>query len=560
MAKRCAPHVLSSGAERACVSSPYGVEVMTLVRQGKGLLSALCSALLLILAFPTFDCAFLAWVALVPLFLALRGRKPLYAGGLSMLTGSCFWLGVCYWTKTAPGFEWFDYLLCGLYVGAHFSLLGLVCSLFTRFPRFPFFLIAPAAWVSVEYLRAHSGFLGVPWALLGHSQYRNLPLIQIASITGVYGVSFVIALVNVAVYEALSAVKRTEGKSGFVVRWRTRLLPSSVAAGVMLALSFAYGLHVLAQPLVGRSVDVTVIQGNIPQRLKWKLEFRRQNLEQQERLTREAVGQRRSALVVWPESAVSGMLPQDLFLLSFFARVLQDLQIPFLVGGDQHPQYGTREFRREKRLNSAFLLLPRLGVSQTYSKMRLLPFGEYLPYRTLFPWPARLTAATGLTNFLPGTEYSIFNLGETRFAALICWESLFPEQVREFVAQGAEFVVNMTNEAWFGDTAAPQQFWMMNVFRAVENRISVVRAANTGVSGFIDPYGRILGKVEEEGKNSFVAGYLTRSIPLAQSPPFYSRHGDVWAYGSLAVTGFFLLLAIGDIQRKARQKPTGNAS
>jgi apolipoprotein N-acyltransferase len=501
---------------------------------------ALLSALLLVLAFPAFDFAFLAWVALVPLFVALRNRTPLRAGGLSVLTGSCFWLGVCYWTKTVPGFAWLDYLLCGLYVGAHFSLLGVVFSLLARYKQLPLFLFVPAAWVSVEYLRAHSGFLGVPWALLGHSQYQHLSLIQIASITGVYGVSFVIAVVNVAVYEALHAVQWIEGKSRFVILW-TRLLPSSVAAGVMLVLSFAYGFRVLAQPLAGRSIDVTVIQGNIPQHLKWKPEFRKQNLEQQVRLTREAVRQGPTALIVWPESAASGTLPQDLFLLSFFSKVILDIQVPLLVGGDQHPRYGTREFRRENRLNSAFLLLPRGGISQSYSKMHLLPFGEYLPYRDVFPWPSRLTAVTGLTNFLPGTEYTLFTLGEARFAALICWESLFPEQVREFVNRGAEFLVNITNEAWFGETAAPYQFWMMNVFRAVENRVAVVRAANTGVSGFIDPYGRILGKVEEEGKDSFVAGYVTKPVPLSQASSFYTLYGDVWAYGNLAGTVLFLL-------------------
>jgi apolipoprotein N-acyltransferase len=238
------------------------------------------------------------------------------------------------------------------------------------------------------------------------------------------------------------------------------------------------------------------------------------------------------------------MLLQDFFLLSFFSKLILDIQVPLLVGGDQHPRYGTREFRREKRLNNAFLLLPHGGIKQSYSKMHLLPFGEYLPYRDIFPWPSRLTSVTGRTNFLPGTEYTIFDLGEARFAAPICWESLFPEQVRQFVHRGAEFIVNITNEGWFGDTAAPHQFWMMNVFRAVENRVSVVRAANTGVSGFIDPYGRILGKVEEQGKDSFVAGCLTKTVPLPQASTFYTLYGDVWAYGNLAVTVLFLFVAI----------------
>jgi apolipoprotein N-acyltransferase len=182
--------------------------------------------------------------------------------------------------------------------------------------------------------------------------------------------------------------------------------------------------------------------------------------------------------------------------------------------------------------------------------MRLLPFGEYLPYRDVLPWPSRLTSLSDRANFLPGTDYTIFDLGEARFGVLICWESLFPEQVRQFVHRGAEFIVNITNEAWFGETAAPYQFWMMNVFRAIENRVSVVRAANTGVSGFIDPYGRMLGKVEEQEKDSFVAGYLTKTVPFPQTSTFYTRYGDVWAYGNLAVTVLFLLVAIVGIKHR----------
>jgi apolipoprotein N-acyltransferase len=304
---------------------------------------------------------------------------------------------------------------------------------------------------------------------------------------------------------------------------------------------------------------VTVIQGNIAQHLKWKPELRKQNLEQQGRLTREAVRQRPAALLVWPESAVPGVLPQELSLLSYFAKMTQEVQVPLLVGGDQRPQYGTREFRRENRLNSAFLVLPRVGIKQSYSKMRLLPFGEYLPYRDILPWPSRLDSPFGVANFLPGTDYTIFDLGEARFGVIICWESLFPEHVREFVNQGAEFIVNISNEGWFGETAAPYQFWMMNVFRAVENRVTLVRAANTGVSGFIDPYGRMLGKVEEQGKDSFVAGYLTKTVPLAQSSTVYLRYGDVWAYCNLAATGLFLFIAMKDIYRRTRQKPTNTA-
>lgn len=529
-------------------SSPSAAAVMTLIIKSKGLFYALWSALLFILTFPAFDFTFLAWIALVPLLITLRGKSLGAAWSLSWLTGTCFWMGLCSWMKVVPGFTWIDYAVCGLYLGAYFGLVGVTVNFVARHTRFPCLLTIPCLWVAVEYLRAHAGFLGVPWALLGHSQYLHLPLIQLASFTGVYGISFLIVMVNVIVSEfILARAGVTPGPQ------QLTLFPSAAVTGALLALSLVYGFRVMAQPSNGETVKVTVVQGNISQDMKWKPELRRHNLDTHISLTREAAHDSPAALIVWPETAVQGFLLQDLFLLHTFSTLVLDINIPLLVGGSQRPKSGAREWRETKRLNSAFLISPRGGVVQSYNKMHLLPFGEYVPYQDVFPWSARIMSIPDITSFLPGEDYTIFTLNRHKFGVLICWESLFPELARQFVNRGAEFFVNITNEAWFGDTAAPYQFFAMNVFRAVENRTAVVRSANTGVSGFIDPYGRLIGKVEEGGDDIFVAGSLTKEIPLARDKTFYTRYGDIWAYLNLAATFWLTTVAFVRRQRHRRR-------
>lgn len=448
----------------------------------------------------------------------------------------------CAWMKEVPGCTWFDFIVAGLYLGASCGLFGMLLTYVWRRTRFPLLLTAPFLWVAVEYLRAHAGFLGVPWALLGHSQYRNLPFIQVADMTGVYGLSFLIVVVNVAVYEVLCLVKSDRHEDEFAAV-RTRFRVSSVVAGMLVLFTYSYGAFALRVPAISQSVSVSVVQGNIPQHEKWQYQLRDQHLQHHLRLTRQAVAEGTSDLIIWPESSTQGFLPQDFYLLNFFAVAVQELKVPLLIGGTQHLKAGTPKSLRNRRLNSAFLISPADGMSQSYDKVHLLPFGEYLPYPESFFWPTRVRENGSMANFVPGEDMTVFALGRNRFGVLLCWESLFPELARQLVKKGAQFLINMTNEAWFGDTAAPQQFFMMNVFRAVENRIAVVRCANSGISGFIDPHGRVLGQVEEEGKNTFVAGYLTTTIPLASASSFYGQHGDLWAYVNIAMTFVLLVLA-----------------
>jgi apolipoprotein N-acyltransferase len=188
------------------------------------------------------------------------------------------------------------------------------------------------------------------------------------------------------------------------------------------------------------------------------------------------------------------------------------------------------------------MISPEGKIMGRYNKIHLVPFAEYIPYKDLFPWPSRFISKA--SNFIAGTEYTIFNLDGAKFGTLICWESVYPELVRQFIKNGANFMVNITNEVLLGDTAAPYQIAAIGVFRAVENRISVVRCANNGISCFIDPIGKIIGRVHDSNnKDIFVEGYLTEEIPLSQRRTFYTMFGDVFVYMNLFMAVFLIGLS-----------------
>ena len=500
---------------------------------------ALLSALLLTPAFPKFDLEFLAWVALVPLFIALKDQNLKTAFGLSFLTGICFLMGIFYWMHVINDFTWIHFILLGFYFGSYFGLFGLALNLISRRTGISSIFTAPLIWVSMEYLRSHAGFLGLPWALSGHSQYLNLPLIQISSFTGVYGVSFLIVMVNAALSEAI--VSWQGGKWTSTQYWSTVVKPAIVPI-VLVGATLIYGLSVISERSDRETITISVIQANIPQNIRWQPGLRELNLQKHLRLSKEAAARSQASLIVWPETAVQGSLTQEPILLKIFSTLAKEAQSHLLIGVSVRPKFGPRELRMKNRFNSAFLVSPSGGIVGQYNKIHLLPFGEYLPYKDFLPWPSSFALEAG--NVMAGKEFTLFKLNNVKFGVAICWESIFPDLFRQFVKNGATFMVNITNEAWFEKTAAPYQFMAMNVFRAVENRVSIARSANTGISGFIDPYGRVIGKVSNGTQDIFVEGYLTMAIPVSEQRTFYTNHGDVFAYANLVATFFALVVSL----------------
>ncbi|MBM4300467.1 MAG: apolipoprotein N-acyltransferase [Deltaproteobacteria bacterium] len=513
---------------------------------------SLASALLLIPAFPRFEAAYLAWIGLVPLLAAIRRSGPASAGALAYLAGISFFMGIFSWINVIPGFTRTDFLLLGVYLGSYWGLFGLALSFLTRRGGLSPVLAAPVIWVSLEYLRSHAGFLALPWALLGQSQYQVLPVIQMAAFTGVYGISFVIVLVNALLSEILLAL--VAGSRGSPSRREMRLLPYALATLGAATVALFHGFWALSAQPAGEGIRTCLIQGNIPQDLKWENQYRTMILEKYCRLTTQAAQADRPALMVWPESAVPGAFLQDSQATHSVLALAQSIRTHLLLGSAQRPKLGEPNWVLTHRYNSVFLISPEGAITGYHHKIYLLPFAEYLPYREAWPWPQRLAAHAG--DFIPGQNYTIFELNGIKFGVAVCWENIFPDLVRQFVARGAEFIVNVTNEAWFEDTAAPHQFVMMSVFRAVENRVTVARAANTGISCVIDPWGRISGIVADRGKCLFVEGFLTRTLPRRQQTSFYTRYGEVFSYLTMVI--FFSLLLLVIFKRVYRKADHGH--
>jgi apolipoprotein N-acyltransferase len=364
-------------------------------------------------------------------------------------------------------------------------------------------LIAAPVWVTFGYLRSNLSFLAFPWVLLGHTQYLNLPLIQMASLTGVHGVSFVIMLANEAIADLIAHWVEKNRR-----RERGSFIPNPIYGGVavfgiILAL-LVVGCKILPRESSGKPFSVAVVQGNIPQKIKWDREYREQIISQYESLTEEAA-KSKPQLIVWPGASTPGFVLNDLSLLRRMSSVMRRLKTYLLVGSAEYPKF-SKTSAKLSRGDTALFFSPEGKILGQYLKIRLVPFGEYIPYEESIPWPDFIVQR-GKRNFdTAGSEATIFRADGIQFGTLICWEVLFPDLTRNLVKNGADFVINLTNEAWFGRIAFPYQMLSSCVFRAVENRVNLVRCANTGISYFIDPYGRITGRVTYGDEDIFVPG------------------------------------------------------
>jgi apolipoprotein N-acyltransferase len=511
----------------------------------KDLILALSSGLLLVLAFPPLNVYPVAFIALVPLLLSLQGKDLKAAFYLGMMSGFIYFLGTVYFVSHSMhvyGYvpvviTLFAVVVLCMYLALYVGVFSLLFRYLRDKSQMPASIIAPLLWVSLEFLRTYA-LTGFPWSVLGYTQYTFLTLIQIADITGIYGISFLVVAVS-GMLSDIILYRREQNSKSPGVRWP--VAASIVFTSIIIIFTLFYGVAKLDVEENKEQIKASVIQGNIPQDHKWDLEFQHDVIRRYQELAKEANAENPD-LIIWPESALPFIFGYQEALTGDVVEFQKQLG-SYLLFGSVTGKGGTQKSSR--LANSAVLLSPQGDVLSIYDKMHLVPFGEYVPLKKFLPFIEKIVMAVG--DFEPGKEYVVMDTPFAKIGNLICYEIIFPGLVREFVVRGANVLVTITNDAWFGRTSAPYQHFSMAVFRAVENRVPVVRSANTGISGFIDAKGRIVNKSE-----IFVEASLTETVPLGKDKSMYTKVGDVFAW--LCMAGSLLMIVIRIFQGRKVEK------
>jgi apolipoprotein N-acyltransferase len=514
------------------------------------LICAMLSARILVYCHRDPKLSLLAWIALVPFMICLPKKGIWLTLLMSTVFGLVYLHGIFSWILDVQGYRFYHHMLIAIPFGAYFICFGLSFKLISsRLNHHLAFLAIPFIWVTLEYLRSNFLFLALPLGLIGHTQYLNHTIIQIANIGGAYMVSFVVVLVNAAIADVAVALiaNRQKRFPGSKQKWTPiskvskPLLVSAVCAMTSTTL---YGLWNVTQKESGQPVKVALIQGNIAQEKKWDPKYMDSIMDTFTRLTLKSSASKPD-LIIWPETAIPGDGLHDQNHLLSVKELSINTESPILVGSALGNKFDRQNSRNREYRNSALLVTshPDMIVDQHYDKMKLFPFAEYLPHGKYLPW--QILRISPASRYRAGETYTIFKLPAFTFATLICWETLFPDLCREFAIRGAQFIANISNEARFGKSEAPYLILAANVFRAVENGIHVVRCANTGISCIIDASGRIVHRVRNAtGDDIFVQGTLVGTVVAKNTFSFYTRHGDIFAMGCAVATLVVVLWAI----------------
>lgn len=497
-------------------------------------LPAILSGALIVLSFPVFDMYLLAWVAFIPLFLSLWKKTPWEAFQAGFVFGIVYFFGTIYWIYHSINFYGglsfmasmaLVLLLC-CYLSIYPAIFAYFFSFFLKKTKLPVLLIGPVFWVVLEFVRSYA-FTGFPWSSIGYSQYKFLPVIQISDITGIYGVSFLVIAFNSAVVDI------------FLLKSRTRQMPlfplSYTAVGfiaffIIMLSSLGYGFWRLGQERPGHMIKVGIVQGNIEQNKKWEPAFQKNVMDIYTNLSLEAAG-RSLDLIIWPETAVPFFFDQDKEKTDNLIQFQKTLHTPLLFGS----VLTKKTSQHQLFLTNSVLLLDKEGKkTYQYDKIHLVPFGEYVPLRKVLFFVDKFVV--GIGDYLPGDKYIKAETEFGSFASVICYEIIFPGLVRKFYSENGDFIVTVTNDAWFGKTAGPYQHFSMAVFRAIENRKPVIRSANTGISGFIDSNGKISAKTE-----LFQRQVLSKKILTDNTLSFYSRYGDLFVYFCIVLSAILFI-------------------
>jgi apolipoprotein N-acyltransferase len=500
------------------------------------------SAVLQILIFPLPGIYLLSWFALTPLIIALLRARPtgeLEIAGvvrlspaspgqaflLSYVCGIIFYAGTCYWIYdtmrqygglSAPMAGLALFLFCcylGLYHGLFGLLLGLLAGPARDYRRA--LATAPFLWVAVELARTR--ITGFPWNLLGIAQIDNTALCRVTAWTGVYGVSFEIALVNVALAAAFLVTREKRGA----------MLVAALAAGAVLQAG-----SLIEAPPAKADHAALLVQQNIPVAADWSASSLQQTLSELIDLSEKDLSQKSAAeaspgkigLIVWPESPAPFFTNDARFRAAIgdLAHKSKAWVLAGSIGSSSFPN-GRVPTGAAAQFNSAALVSPSGEWIARYDKIHLVPFGEYLPFPSLFAFAGGLTKEVG--GFEHGTSRATLDADATKLGVFICYESIFPDEVRQFANNGAQVFVNISNDGWYGDSGAYAQHLNQTRMRTIENNRWVLSTTDTGVTAAIDPLGRVVAKIPRKERATLVAPYALNSVTT-----FYSRHGDWFAY------------------------------
>ena len=514
-------------------------------------LLVLLSAALQILIFPLPNLYMLCWVAITPLLIALfRARQPhslqlragikllpaslLQAFLLAYVCGILWYAGTCYWiysvmhqyggVSTPLGIV--ILLLFCLYLALYHGVFGLLVSLLAGGSPFNLraLLLSPVVWVAVELARTR--VTGFPWGLLGTTQVDNIALSRIASVTGVYGLSFEIMLVNAALAAAFLVPREK----------RKRLLLATVVAALILQAG-----SLIPAPVLPADHTAVLVQANVPilEGTDWTKPYFNDTLRDLSQISLDLHGRpSHPDLIVWPESPAPFYASDPLFRDAVSA-VARQSQAWLLTGSIGTRNASTTPDQATEIYNSASLVSPNGDWVAHYDKIHLVPFGEYVPFKQIFSFAGGLTKEVG--DFSRGASRVPLDAGGTRLGVFICYESIFPDDIRQFASNGAQVLVNISNDGWYGDSGAYAQHLKQSRMRAVENNRWLLIDTNTGRTAVVDPNGRIVASAPRKTRTALQVPYA-----LSITTTFYTRHGDWFAYlcAIISVAALFMQLLV----------------
>jgi len=500
-------------------------------------LLALAAGILLALAFPKFNVAGLAWIVPALLVFAARTKSGSEAFRIGYIGGLSFWLATLYWLllMPAPGFSILGWIaLCAFLALFQGIWLWLVSNFKSQISnsenswsaRLIWSLSGAAIWVALEMIRARI-FGGFPWSFIGGSQFQMLPFIQIASVTGVYGISFLVVWTSLSFFSATQMIFQ---KPANRFAWQSEIILPFLA----IAAIFAFGEIKLQSPQNSPSstLRVTLIQPGVPQTLIWDEKENANRFQQLLALSENALT-KKTDLLIWPESAVPELSDVNYAAITNLIR-RHNVWLIFNAD-DVLPRANAKDINDNDVFNAAFLFGPSGNFAGIYHKQALVIFGEYIPLEHSLPFIKYLTPVTG--SFAAGNEPVQFQIGDVNASPLICFEDTFPPLARKAAKDDTDFLVNLTNDGWFGNSAEQWQHEANAIFRAIENGIPLVRCCNNGITCWIDGNGRVRDIFRDKNGSVYGAGAMTINLPIsAHAQTFYNRHGDWLGWICVAVT------------------------